>query len=457
MFAAGIASGWNSPTIPRLMVADSSLAISSATAAWLIQVPLLGEVLTSLPAAWFSDRLGPKHTLLLSVLPFIGAAALVASADSIVLLFCGRWLFGCANGIVFTVLPVYLGEIASDRIRGLLVGTQVVLFRSGILFTYALAPYVSIETMARLTVVPALIFLLAFVWMPESPYFLLEHGDRSAARKSLLRLRGRRDTVDVELELADIECTVRQDGMLVMGSNWELLRRKCAELVTVDNRRCLVILLGTAAIVPLCGSEVVVEYAQRIFESMPEAHVHSGLDAAQTSIVLAAVQLVAAVVGVCAVDRVGRRPLLIGSSAVTGLCTAVVCAYFVHSSAAAADGSHGATEMAVLAVVALMVFQAVFNAGIDTVTYTLVSELFQGNLKAQMSAVYLVVVALLTVLVGKLFQVTSDRWGSEWPFAVFSLCSFAFVGFSSFLIPETMGRSLGDIRRELRGDDRNVE
>lgn len=465
LFAAGIASGWNSPTIPRLMAADSPLHVSSSTAAWLIQIPLLGEVLSSLPVAWLSDRLGPKHTLLLSVLPFTAAAALVSRADSLALLFGGRCLFGCAYGIVFTVLPVYLGEIASDRIRGLLVATQVVLFRSGILFTYALAPYVSIEAMACVTALAALVFLLAFVWMPDSPYFLLGHGDRQAARDSLQRLRGGLGLVDVELELDEIERTVRQCAVTTtkMGdghSGCGVLRRTCAELLAADNRRCLVILLGTAAIVPLSGSEVVVEYAQRIFESIPETRAHCGLDAAQTSIVLAVVQLLAAVVGVCSVDWVGRKPLLIGSSAVAGLCTATVCAYFVHGSGArmaAAPGHGGSTEMAVLAVVALMLFQAAFNAGIDTVTYTLVGELFPANLKAQLSALYLVVVSLLTVAVGKLFQVTSDRWGSEWPFAVFSVCSFAFAAFAVWLIPETMGRSLADIRRELSGESRTDE
>lgn len=468
ILAVGISAGWSSPTIPRLGV-DPTLApicnfqISTSTAAWLIQMPLVGEVLVSLPTAFCAQRFGPKRTLLLCGPPLGFGALLVGMADNVALLFGGRLLSGIGTGIVFTVLPIYLSEIAGQRIRGVLCGAQTVLYKLGILVTFSLAPYLPLRHMAAISAVPAFVFALIFVYMPESPYWLIENGHRTAAAQSLKLLRGASSTADVQSELTDMEATVKKapgrGAVAADGTEQPKLsgfgRAVFAELFSQDNRRSLWILLGTASIVPLCGSDVIQEYSQIIITAIPDARNVIRLDAAQTCIVLAAIQLVAAILGVCALDLLGRKPLLIGSSAAVGSCTAVVMIYFIMvriDGSAIGDGPISSTQetMAVLAVIALMMYQVAYNAGLETVMFTLIGELWPLNLKALLSASYVLVEGTIAATIGKLFQVVSERWGSELPFAVFSFCSFAFIVFVVRLVPETRNRSLGDIISELR-------
>lgn len=411
-------------------------------------------MLGSIPSAYGTQRFGPKRTLLLSGPMLCTAALLVGSARNPAFLFGGRFLAGIGTGIVFTVLPIYLSEIAAQRIRGCLCGVQTVLYKAGILVAYVLAPYVSLQQMATVAGVPAIVFALFFALMPESPYWLLEIGDRTAAAQSLQRLRG---GDDVQTELADIERNVVQQ--LPVNGAGESKRTGFGETILsilfgAENQRSLWILVGTAAIVPLCGSEVLQEYAQIIITAIPTAGNMIRLDAVQTCILLAVVQLMAAIVGVCALDWLGRRPLLIGSAATLGCCTMVVMAYFTVQRWD--DGLRALNEwrveetMAVLAVVALIVFQAAYNVGLETVLFTLNGELWPLNVKALLSAAFVVVEGSVAVAVGKLFQVVSDRWGSDVPFAVFSMCSFAFIWFVWRLVPETRNRSLCDIQAELR-------
>lgn len=70
--------------------------------------------------------------------------------------------------------------------------------RLGQLFMYSVAPYLSIFKMAWIAIVSTLVFVVSFVWMPETPYFLVGQHIMTEARKVLIKLRGH-DEVNEEL------------------------------------------------------------------------------------------------------------------------------------------------------------------------------------------------------------------------------------------------------------------
>lgn len=359
----------------------------------------------------------------MGALPIIVGWLTIAFATNVAALFVGRLFFGFSYGFTFTALPVYLGEIASDRIRGFLSAMPSAVTKSGFMFVFSIAPFISITLMAWIAIVPVCLFVLTFMWLPESPYYWLGKQNRSAAKESLQRLR-RRSDVEVELDMMEVIVRKSEDN----HGTW-------SEILSVDNRKGLIAALGIAAIVPMSGSSAITDYSQMIFEK-----INSNMDAVEASIILAAVQLVSAVLGNCVVDVVGRKPLLLFSSMSMGICTTVVTAYFYLDS-----NGYDVSDLGWVPITVLMIFQIGFNVGLATVAFTLMAELFPKNLKSIVNAMYMVAGSLMDVMVSKLFQTVSDGLGSDVPFAVFSVSSFLFVVFVVFVIPETKGKRMDDI------------
>ena len=110
-------------------------------------------------------------------------------------LYAARLLAGMGGGTVFTVNTMYWGEIASASFRGSASSlTQAMLFL-GVLLADAIAisPADSYTSLAGCGAAVTVLFVLCFIAMPESPYYLLMRGRPDLARRALQRLRGRED------------------------------------------------------------------------------------------------------------------------------------------------------------------------------------------------------------------------------------------------------------------------
>lgn len=71
-----------------------------------------------IPAAYLADRIGTKKTLLLASVPYIIGWILVMFAGNVPTIYASRLISGLGYGIAYTTAPMYLGEIASDDVRG---------------------------------------------------------------------------------------------------------------------------------------------------------------------------------------------------------------------------------------------------------------------------------------------------------------------------------------------------
>lgn len=81
---------------------------------------ILCSAITPIPSAYLADRFGRKTTLLLGAIPFIIGWILVIVANSVGMLYAARMFSGLGYGIVYTVAPMYTGEIATNEVRGAL-------------------------------------------------------------------------------------------------------------------------------------------------------------------------------------------------------------------------------------------------------------------------------------------------------------------------------------------------
>lgn len=428
---AGTCYGWPSPTVPYLQSAKSSIPTTSDEGSWIVSIMILCSALTPIPSAYFADRFGRKTTLLLGAIPFILGWVLVIVAKSVAVLYVARMFSGLGYGIVYTVAPMYTGEIATNEVRGALSTLITLMNKVGILAQYCIGPYVTMRTLAGINMILPILFVITFIFLPESPYYYLKFERSERAERSLRKLR----SGDIRLELKNIEISVQED-MKNRGTWSDLISE-------ATNRKALWISLGIFTIQQLCGSSAVVAYAQVIFQVTG-----SHIPPYQESIILGCVQVATCCLSVVLVDRLGRKPLLLLSALGVGLMNGTIGTYFYYfeTSKTNMDYLHW------LPITAILIYIVCYAIGLSTVPYVILGEMFPTNVKLYASCVAHIYTGFSMFAVQKLFQVVKDAWGIYtvfWGFSVFSLLGLLFM---LAVLPETKGKSFASIQAQLRRD-----
>lgn len=380
----------------------------------------------------FAYRFGRKRTLFAATVPLLLAWILLAVAQSVTLIYLFAFLAGISLTCSDIVLPVYITEIASDHIRGYLGILHTLVSRFGLLYVYAAGPFLPVRLMAWLGLLPIVLFAVTFVWMPESPYHLLAADCREEAARSVQRLRC---TDDVHDELAAMEYAIRQAAEK-RGTFVELLGNR-------GHRRSLVVVFGIAALTELCGGQLLLIYAQTIFEHLGDGK----LDTDLVSSVFGVVQLLAAVLVCCLVDTIGRRRLFMLSIVGSVLANAMVGVFF------ALQRSTDLHDLVWLPLVAIMT-NTVMYTGIVSPMTVIMAEMFPKHLRGYVASAvftFLAIIGLASVLVYEQVLVL----GYEYVFFGFAVMTAAFLPFVWYLVPETKRRSLNEIMVDIQNKHSN--
>lgn len=425
--------GWPSPSLPILLDEHSVIPVSNDEGSWIAVMPLLGALVGSLIVGVTVDILGRKRAIVFSSFPFFASWIMVAYSRSVIVLYSARFLAGIADGWVFTAVPMYIGEIAEPKIRGLL-GTGVsVTWIFGILLINIVGSYLSITITALISSILPIVTVLTFSFMPESPYYLLMRGKQEDAKKSLQILRGLND---VESELARLSIAVKSQ-MTNTG--------KFIDLFTVkSNRKATFIMMMLRAAQQLSGSTAITFYTQPIFEEAGDE-----ISSKVATIIYFSVQLVMAVISSSVVDKTGRRPLLIASILGSAVTLFIEGTYFYVKYYAMFDVS----KLSFIPVAALIGFVIIFSLGMQTIPILMLGELFPANVKAFALCLADIYFAILATLVSKFFQIMKDGFGIYVPFYAFSLSCLLGLACIIIFVPETKGKTLEDIQRVLRNEE----
>lgn len=374
------------------------------------------------------NRFGRKTTLVIGVIPISLAWILIGFANAVPYLYVARFMCGLTSGLCYTVIPMYIGEIASDKIRGGLTVMLTIIVKTGVLLVYFIGPLVTFSQLAFLGLIPPVVFLLTVSWLPETPYYLLGENRSDEAFKNLSKLRGH---ANVHEELDEMALSVKKS---------QENKAEFKELLQAGgNRKALIILVGLTSAQILCGSQVIIAYAQTIFN-----RVGTNFETSDISIILGIVQLITVAVAASIIDFVGRRPLLLISVGGTAICNAVVGVYFLLERL-----QIDIKQITWVPVLALMIFIICYNLGMSTVLFAVLGEIFPKNLRAKAGAVYAMTTSTYSFSVSKLFQVVSDGLGSDVTFFGFAMFGFIFFPFVWCVVPETKGKSLNLILEEL--------
>lgn len=432
LLTSGMVLGWPSPSLPKLPKEYPGLFTTNDESSWMAIMPLLGALIGCPIVALIVDVIGRKKTIILSIFLYFTNWIMLAFSKSQPLLYTARFIAGIADGLVYTAVPSYVGEIADPGKRGLLEAAGSVAVVSGVLLINVIGLYFSISITALVCSLLPVGTLISFLWMPESPYYFLMQDKPNAARKSLEILRG---VEDVNSELDRLNVAVEEQC-----SN----SGKFLELFTVQsNRRALYIVVVLRATQKFSGIEGVIFYTQDIFKE-----VYTDVQLKMYTTIFFSVQVVSMIISSGIVDKVGRKPLLILSTVVTGLALCVEATYFYLKT----NTNLNVSRYYSLGIVDLIGYVGFFGLGLGTVPLLCLGELFPTNVKAFALCLAEIYYSIVAAVATKCFQMLKDCYGIHIPFYISALCCAMGLIAIVIIVPETKGKTLEEIQESLKGD-----
>lgn len=198
--------------------------------------------------------------------------------------------------------------------------------------------------------------------------------------------------------------------------------------------------LGVRGFQQLTGIVAIIYYSKTIFEESEEF-----ISSSTASILYALVQLLLTSFCTSIVDIAGRRPLLITSFIGTALALLGNASYLYVKHFTAQD----VTPLSFVPLLALLSYVIMLNVGVQSIPFLITSELFPTNVKAFASFIMELEFAALLAVVSKFFHWSRNSLGMHMPFLAFGVYSIIGAIFVIFFVPETKGKSLEDIQKEL--------
>ena len=386
---------------------------------------LVGSMLGAILGGALADRYGRRTILLSGAIIFILGSILAPLSTSAATLIFARFLLGLAIGFTSVTAPVYVSELSPPQSRGMRIGLYQFALTLGIalanLAGYWLSAHQDWRWMFGLGVFPALLFFLLMLTVPESPRWLIAHGNVGQAKAVLLRYT---DSDRVEAFLEEIHSSLRTGT----EKRWSAL---FGPLV----RRSLFIAVGFTVLQQVTGINTVFYYGPQIFAL---AGVASDKSAIFSTFLLAITNVVATVISLFLVDRLGRKPLLY--SGVGGMTLSLaLLAWCFHGQAVA--GAH----LALVATACLMVYVICFAFSMGPISWILVAEVFPLQLRSRGAAAATLGSGISNTIVAYTFLGLIQAAGKSGTFAIYAGFCILTLLFTRFVIPETKGRELESI------------
>ncbi|XP_064210816.1 facilitated trehalose transporter Tret1 [Tribolium castaneum] len=427
----GMHYGWSAPVIPILQADNTPIQISKVDESWLEAMYLVGGI-AGLPVTIFLvNKIGRKNSTMVSSVTSLLSWILIALASNVTLLYVARFLSGLAGDMAFVATPMYVAEIADQKIRGLLSCLIYLMMLFGILLIYAIAPFTPFYVPSVVGGALLVTQLASFTFMPKSPYYLITKNKMDKARKALNRLR---TTKDNEAELEEISRAIERQRK-EKGRPQDLL-------LVNSNRKALIVITMLNGAQHFTGISVMLMNMHTILTKAGSVYLTSNA----TAIIFSSCMLIAATISSFAVDKYGRKFLLISSSILTGICLLVLAVYFNLQ-----YSGYDVRAVSWIPIGCVMAYAATFKMGLGMVPIVISAEIFSNKVKAMGMTIADAMYLVFGILSIELYKHLSESYGYHVPFYIFACFSFITTVFVVTIVPETKGKSLEEIQLLLKG------
>jgi sugar porter (SP) family MFS transporter len=414
---------------------------------WGTSSALIGCIIGAVACSFVSDRFGRKRLLILSGLLFSISAIGTGMAGSFGEYNAYRIVGGVAMGIALNVSPLYIAEMSPPSMRGMLVSVNQLTIMIGVLSAQIANWRISLvdtempvdatpeviatswnglqgwRWMFGAELVPAFLFFVLMFFVPESARWLVKSGQYTRARKVFARLGGE---AWAEAELADVRSTLSEE---------EVGTVRLSDLL--ESRVFKVVMLGVflSFLQQWSGMNAVFYYAADIFKAAGY-----NLKAMMLNIVvIGGVMVLSVFITMALVDRVGRKSLVLFGCGALALVY-VLIGFCFHL---------GILGLPV--VLLTLVCVAAYSFTLAPLLWVILSEIYPNRIRGAAISVAATAHWVANFMLTFTFPTVNAALGMAGVFWLFS--SVCLVGFAVVwrVLPETKGKTLEDIERELLG------
>jgi len=448
-FLFGFDSGVINGTVKGLESAFNAADIGSG---FNVASMLLGCAVGAFFAGRLADLYGRRSMLIISSIFFIvsawGSGIATASGEFIIY----RILGGLAVGAASVMAPAYIAEIAPAKYRGALATVQQVAIIVGLflsfLSNYELANisgsaenilWWDFETwrwMFWMEIIPAVIFFVSLLFIPESPRFLVAKRKESKAEKVLSKLYG--DVVGKK-KVTDIGASLAQDGHKPRFSDlYDKVKGRVRPIVWIG--------IGLAVFQQFVGINVVFYYGAVLWQAVGFGE----NDALLINVVSGALSIGAVAAALLLVDRIGRKPLLLIGSIGMSITLALVVVAFT-SGSLVADPVTGAKTlqlsdaMGMLALISANAYVVFFNASWGPVMWVMLGEMFPNQIRGLGLAVAGLAQWGANFLVTLTFPILLGSAGLAFAYSLYTIGAVISIFFVAKYVYETKGKELEEM------------
>ncbi|KAI1431176.1 high-affinity glucose transporter RGT2 [Xylaria sp. CBS 124048] len=271
----------------------------------IVSILSAGTFFGALASPFLGDTIGRRLALIASSFVFIFGVILQTAATAIPLFLAGRFFAGFGVGLISALIPLYQSETAPKWLRGAIVGAYQFAITIGLL----LAAIVDNSTQHRndtgsyripiaIQFAWALIVIVGMLCLPETPRFLIKKGDDQGAARALGQLRRLpADHPAITAELAEVRANYEYELSFGQSSYADCFRRPMIKRQLTG--------MAVQALQQLTGINFIFYYGTQYFKN-------SGIENAFViQVITSTINVVSTIPGLWAVDRFGRRPLLL--------------------------------------------------------------------------------------------------------------------------------------------------
>ena len=423
-YDTGVISGANKLIKSQFMLSDfmNGLVVSAV---------LIGAIIGAFFGGKLADRYGRRNMIIIAAIIFGGSAIGTALSPNVIVLIIGRIVVGIAIGMASFIAPLYVSELSPPKIRGSLVSFNQLFITIGIVISYlvdlalaSLFPINGWRYMFGLAAIPAVILLVAMIFMPSSPRWLVNDGKADLARSTLIKIRRKEDVSD-ELNEITISLNKQKGGI--------------KELFSPLIKPAMIVGISLAIFQQVTGINTVIYYTPVIFQSAGLPFSVSLLGTVYVGLVNVGFTLLALFL----LDRVGRRKLLlIGLAGMSGMLIMLGIVFFLPSLL---------SQLGTLAIIGLMAYVAFFAIGLGPVFWLLISEIYPLKVRGLGMSIVTEANWGSNFIIALTYLILVQLMGTSGTFWLYAGVGILALIFTFIYVPETKGRTLEEIEEHWRG------
>ncbi len=408
---------------------------------------LIGCAIGAFAAGRLADVWGRRTVMLISALLFLVSAIGTGASDTSLVFIAFRLIGGLGVGAASVLCPVYISEVTPANIRGRLSSVQQIMIITGLTGAFV-ANYILAHTAGSSTatfwlgfpawrwmfwmqVIPAAVFFFSLLTIPESPRYLVAKGKDAEASKILSRLFGEGQG---DKKVAEIRASLSADHH----------KPKMSDLIDPITRKLRPIVwtgIGLAVFQQLVGINIVFYYGSVLWQSVG----FSEDDSLKINILSGSLSILACLLAIALIDRIGRKPLLlIGSAGMAVTLGTVGYCFFQGSMVNGALSLPG--NFGLIALIAANAYVVFFNLSWGPVMWVMLGEMFPNQIRGSGLAVAGFAQWMANFAISVSFPAMAAGLGLPVTYGFYALSALVSFFFVQKMVRETRGTELEDMQ-----------